>query len=330
MYCQRHGEGHGRGLSCPSSLCSQQILPILLLATPWVPQNAVKQSHVYGSPQCTGRGWQPHTLTLPHISSPTASPHTTGQRHGKGKPAAQRTQEHSYPRHTAKKKKKKRPQQERRVKFKSTALRFTSLFSDGLASHTHSEARRTPSAPLRVHSAGRGRAPSHPRAIAMGEQKQSSSRTITASSRKKEKKKWRHFNSTATRETLNGTIKYSAPVNTAKEKKKKKMNRGDLPKKKKKRWESRRNPKNIIKKGKIDSERRLSYAPRSTIQSCVCVCILPATRKKNQGKDFTVSLANTTFFTFSAASGLFFQSSFRAFRGTQSRGAGTEFGRKQK
>ncbi|RNC56391.1 hypothetical protein TcCL_ESM06034 [Trypanosoma cruzi] len=37
----------------------------------------------------------------------------------------------------------------------STALRFTSLRHDGLSSHTHSEARRTPSAPLRVHSAGR-------------------------------------------------------------------------------------------------------------------------------------------------------------------------------
>ncbi|RNC36960.1 hypothetical protein TcCL_Unassigned00041 [Trypanosoma cruzi] len=37
----------------------------------------------------------------------------------------------------------------------STALRFTSPFPGGLSSHTHSEARRTPSAPLQVHSAGR-------------------------------------------------------------------------------------------------------------------------------------------------------------------------------
>ncbi|RNC35231.1 hypothetical protein TcCL_Unassigned01913 [Trypanosoma cruzi] len=64
---------------------------------------------------------------------------------------------------------------------KNRAVSFNSLCPDKLASrptagcgglvfHTHSEARRTPSVPLRVHSADRGRAPSHPRAIAMGEQ----------------------------------------------------------------------------------------------------------------------------------------------------------------
>ncbi|ESS64111.1 hypothetical protein TCDM_07877 [Trypanosoma cruzi Dm28c] len=47
---------------------------------------------------------------------------------------------------------------------------------------------------------------------------------------------------------------------------------------------ARKKSQNIIKKGKIDSKRRLSYAPRSIIQSCVCVCILPATRKKIKEK----------------------------------------------
>ncbi|EKF33809.1 hypothetical protein MOQ_002423 [Trypanosoma cruzi marinkellei] len=102
MHCQQRREGHGRGLSRPSSFRPQQILSILLLATPWVPRNAVKQSRVYGSPQCVGRSWQSPTLTPPHMSSSTTFPHTKGQRHEE-KAAAQRTQKHRHPRRTARK-----------------------------------------------------------------------------------------------------------------------------------------------------------------------------------------------------------------------------------
>ncbi|RNC37881.1 hypothetical protein TcCL_NonESM12932 [Trypanosoma cruzi] len=48
-----------------------------------------------------------------------------------------------------------RRQQEERDAYKNIPQPFTSLFPSGLASHTHSEARRTPSAPLRAHSADR-------------------------------------------------------------------------------------------------------------------------------------------------------------------------------
>ncbi|ESS60974.1 hypothetical protein TCDM_11457 [Trypanosoma cruzi Dm28c] len=63
----------------------------------------------------------------------------------------------------------------------STARPFTSPFPDGLAFHTHSEARRTPSAPsICTQQAGVQSSSCHRN----GEHKQSSSRTIGASSRK--------------------------------------------------------------------------------------------------------------------------------------------------
>ncbi|KAF5215489.1 hypothetical protein ECC02_011829 [Trypanosoma cruzi] len=107
------------------------------------------------------------------------------------------------------------------------------------------------------------------------------------------------------------------------------MNRSDLPKTKEKRVKVQKNSQKHLKKEKIDSERSSFHVPRSTIQSCVWVCILPATRKRGQRKDLTVPPAHKTSFTFHAASGPFFQSSFRAVRGTHSRGAGTACGQKQ-
>ncbi|RNC32935.1 hypothetical protein TcCL_Unassigned04414 [Trypanosoma cruzi] len=168
-----------KGTVLSSSFCPQQIFPILLLATLWVPRNAVKQSHVYRSPQCAGRGWQPPTLTPSHISSPTTFPHTKGQRNGEEKPAAQRTQKHRHPRRTARRSHAhgtptaaKRGTE--RIQVHGTVPYFSLPRQIGItphsrpwrvASHTHSEARRTPSAPSKyTQQAGA----SHPPAIAMG------------------------------------------------------------------------------------------------------------------------------------------------------------------
>ncbi|RNC36058.1 hypothetical protein TcCL_Unassigned01003 [Trypanosoma cruzi] len=135
MYCQRHGEGHGRRLSYPSSIRSQQALPILLLATPWVPRNAVKQSHVYGRPKCAGRGWQPPTLT-PRTHPLLQLSHTQkGKDMEKKSPphnACRSTAIHVAPQDRAVRTAHPRPQQEGRGAYKSTALSFTSLRPDKL------------------------------------------------------------------------------------------------------------------------------------------------------------------------------------------------------
>ncbi|RNC34368.1 hypothetical protein TcCL_Unassigned02842 [Trypanosoma cruzi] len=121
-----------------------------------------------------------------------------------------------------------RPQREGRGTSKCIPQSFTSPFPGGLASHTHSEARRTPPAPSEfTQQAGAQSLSCHRK----GEHKQSSPRTISASSRKEEKQKERgHVNCTVSRGTLNGTRRNTVTADTVTTE----TSRRDLKKKEKK------------------------------------------------------------------------------------------------
>ncbi|RNF06604.1 hypothetical protein TcG_10927 [Trypanosoma cruzi] len=102
------------------------------------------------------------TLTPSHISTPSIhSPAHKGGVMGKRNPThSARTRAHAIAMSSASNRSKEPCARHKhggneRDASNSTARPFTSPFPGGLVSHTHSEARRTPSAPLRVHSAGR-------------------------------------------------------------------------------------------------------------------------------------------------------------------------------
>ncbi|ESS57137.1 hypothetical protein TCDM_12433 [Trypanosoma cruzi Dm28c] len=107
-----------------------------------------------------GNNGHPHSLAHLHsLHSPThksgvmgkrSPPHNTYKTGTSGSNAI-----HVAPQDSAMRTAHTRRQRGRRDASNSMAQSFTSLFPDGLASHIHSEARRTPSVPLRVRSAGR-------------------------------------------------------------------------------------------------------------------------------------------------------------------------------
>ncbi|KAF5216114.1 hypothetical protein ECC02_011150 [Trypanosoma cruzi] len=172
-----------------SSLCLEQTHSSPQ-STAWELREAAERCQLCGRSRCAETmATLAHSLTHPHsLHSPTQKNGVMG----KGSPphnARIRNAIHVAPQDKAMRTAHTRWQQEGRGASNSTALSFTSLFSNGLASHTHNEARRTPSAPLRVRSAGQ-----HPVTLVPsknGKHKQSSSRTIGASSR--EKKEMRAF-----------------------------------------------------------------------------------------------------------------------------------------
>ncbi|RNC33503.1 hypothetical protein TcCL_Unassigned03798 [Trypanosoma cruzi] len=134
-----------------------------------------EEPRVCGRPQCAERSRQPPTLSSSHLPAPPIA-HTQGRCSGREREvrrtthAKMHTQQQRHPRRTARKIHAHRTHttagEKRRSASKSRAQSFTSLCHDklawrltavcgGLVFHTHSEARRTPSALLRVHSAGR-------------------------------------------------------------------------------------------------------------------------------------------------------------------------------
>ncbi|RNF05702.1 hypothetical protein TcG_10563 [Trypanosoma cruzi] len=130
------------------------------------------EPHVCGGPQCSGQV----------DSHPRLPPLTKGQRHGEEKPAAQCIQEGTrrstairiVPQNSNANSTQPRQQQEERGASNSTTVLYLPLprrnsvtphsRSWWVTPHTHSEARRTPSA----FPSALNRAPSHPRTIAMG------------------------------------------------------------------------------------------------------------------------------------------------------------------
>ncbi|KAF5215004.1 hypothetical protein ECC02_012344 [Trypanosoma cruzi] len=220
-------------------------------------QEAAEGSHVcVEDPNARGAVGS-HPRSVPRTSPLPPIAHTQGRCHGREREvrrtthAQMHTQQQRHPRRTARKIHAHRTHttagKKGRSASKNRAQSFTSLCPDklawrltagcgGLVFHTHSEARRTPSAPLRVHPAGRGRAPSHPRAIAMGSTNNRRRGPSVPLAGKKEK--WRHVSSTASRATLNGTRQHKATVSTAQTE----TSRSEIPKRKKKKGVSHAEP----------------------------------------------------------------------------------------
>ncbi|RNC32716.1 hypothetical protein TcCL_Unassigned04648 [Trypanosoma cruzi] len=124
-----------------------------------------------------GRGWQPPTLTPPHTSSPTTFPHKRTKTwrsesrrttHAEAPPSTSRRKKESCAQHTHDRNERDgaHPSPRRCTLLPSAPTDWNYAPQRAVASHAHSEARRTPSSPLQVRSAGRGTASSHPRAIA--------------------------------------------------------------------------------------------------------------------------------------------------------------------
>ncbi|RNE99325.1 hypothetical protein TcG_12176, partial [Trypanosoma cruzi] len=124
-----------------------------------------RQEQLGWKKQMCGNNGHPHSLTSPL----TLLSHIKGRCYGEEKSAAQRTHKRirsSNAIHVAMQQRALRTYTQTAAKrgtwhiqIHGAVLYFSLLQRIGIASHTHSEARRTPAAPFRVHPAGRVQSP---------------------------------------------------------------------------------------------------------------------------------------------------------------------------
>ncbi|RNC36632.1 hypothetical protein TcCL_Unassigned00390, partial [Trypanosoma cruzi] len=130
--------------------------------------------------------------SLPHKSPLPSLSRTQGRCHGEEKPAAQHMHKAYAERTSSTSHRRIEPcaqhkhggkERDGHIQVNTAVLHFSLPRRVGIASHTHSEARRTQSAPSMCTQQAAAQSPSYRR---NGEQKQSPSRTIGATGRKEE------------------------------------------------------------------------------------------------------------------------------------------------